>query len=99
MAVAHDEPVLAVEQGEALRDALDRVDQALLARAAGRLRPPQRRDVVEPGDAGRAGEADPVAPTRQLGVGDERGDRLPVAGPVAHLLIADLDPRVSARCR
>ncbi len=88
--VAQHEPVLGVVEDEALRDALDRLDEALLAHAAGVLGRLQRGDVVDPQHALAAGEADVTAVIGDLHVGQEDVHRLAVLRLPGHLLVQEL---------
>ena len=70
--VAQHEAVLGVVEDEAFRDALDRLDEALLAQPAGVLGHLQRGDIVDPQHALAAGEADVTAMIGDLHVGRAR---------------------------
>ena len=62
--------VLGVVEDEPFRDALDRFDEALLADATGVLGTPERGNVIRPGNALSADEADVPAFVRGLRIRD-----------------------------
>src|SRR5215213_4772540 len=88
--VAQHEAVLGVVEDEALRDALDRLDEALLAEPAGVLGRLQRGDVVDPQHALAAGEADVTAVIGDLDIGQEDVHRLALLRLPDHLLVQEL---------